>query len=103
MRIDEVSLDRGDGDAPPPVNEPPRRGGARVVALAAILGVIGALVYFVWIARRPTPAAQPAPTTSTEVPVGAAAPLTIPDEPRVARTTRRAPHDGHVVSCAIAV
>ena len=81
MRIDEVSLDRGDGDAPPPVNEPPRRGAARVIALAAILGVIGALVYFVWIARRPTPAAQPAPTTSTEVPVGAAAPLTIPDEP----------------------
>ena len=81
MRIDEVSLDRGDGEAPPPATEPPRRGAVRVVALAAILGVIAALVYFVWIARRPTPAAQPAPTTSTEVPVGAATPLTIPDEP----------------------
>jgi hypothetical protein len=83
MRIDEVSLDRGDGapDAPPPGDPPTRRGATRVIAVAAIAGLLAALVYFVWIARRPAPAAQPAPTTSTEVPLGAPAPLAIPDEP----------------------
>ena len=83
MRIDEVSLDRGDGapEAPGPGGPPARRGATRVIAVAAIVGLLAALVYFVWIARRPAPAAQPAPTTSTEVPLGATAPLAIPDEP----------------------
>ena len=79
MRIDEVSLDRDDSTpAPPP---PPRRGGGRIVALAAVAGLVAAVVYFVWIGRRPAPVAEPAPTTSTEVPVAAAPPLAIPDEP----------------------
>src|SRR5687768_14916607 len=83
MRIDEVSLDRGHA-APPahePTGPPARRGAAKAIAAVAIVGLLAALVYFVWIARGPAPAAQPAPTTSTEVPVGAAAPLALPDEP----------------------
>ncbi|MDQ3170626.1 MAG: DUF3014 domain-containing protein [Acidobacteriota bacterium] len=83
MRIDEVSLDRG--HAGPPAHEPGgppgRRGGTRAIAVVAIAGLLGALVYFVWIARGPAPAAQPAPTTSTEVPLGATTPLALPDEP----------------------
>lgn len=83
MRIDEVRLDR-DGSATPP-GEPPqapsRRATGRLVALAAVAGVLAALVYFVWIARRPAPAAEPAPTAATEVPVAPASSLALPDEP----------------------
>lgn len=80
MRIDEVSLDRGAESAAP---EPPprRRGPGLIIAAAAVAGILAALVYFVWIGRRPAPAAQPAPTTSTEVPVAPAQPLDLPDEP----------------------
>lgn len=81
MRIDEVSLDRGDTDAPLLPPEPPRRGVTRIVVIAAVAGLLAALVYFVWIARKPTPAADPAPTTSTEVPLPTSTPLAIPDEP----------------------
>ena len=83
MRIDEVSLDRGGGAQPPqgPGASPARRGPARIIAIVTIAGLLAALVYFVWIARRPAPAAQPAPTASTEVPLGAAPPLALPDEP----------------------
>lgn len=79
--IDDLSLDRGGADAPdPPEPAHPRRA-SRVVAVTAVAGLLGALVYFVWIARGPAPAAQPAPTTSTEVPVAPAAPLELPREP----------------------
>lgn len=82
MRIDEVSLDRGEAGAPAPAGgRPPRRRASAIIAVTAIAGVIAALVYFVWIARGPAPSAQPAPTTSTEVPVAPAAPLELPPEP----------------------
>jgi hypothetical protein len=82
MRIDEVSLDRDGGPTPPaePPQAPSNRTG-RLVALAAVAGVLAALVYFVWIGRKPAPAAEPAPTAATEVPVAPASSLVLPDEP----------------------
>lgn len=81
MRIDEVSLDRDTGEVPPAAPPPPRRGPGLLIAAAVIAGILAALVYFVWIGRRPAPAAQPAPTTSTDVPVAPVQPLALPDEP----------------------
>lgn len=80
LRLDEVSLDRdGNGTpAPSPAARAPRR---RWILIPIVAGVLAALVYFVWIARRPASNAQPAPTTSTEIPVGAPAALALPDEP----------------------
>lgn len=78
LRLDEVSLDRDGGGVPPPAAGRPRR---RWILIPVVAGVLAALVYFVWIARRPASHAEPAPTASTEVPVGAPAPLALPDEP----------------------
>lgn len=81
MGIDDLNLDRGGADAPEPREPAPRRRASVVLAVAAVAGLLAALVYFVWIARGPAPAAQPAPTTSTEVPVAPAAPIELPREP----------------------
>jgi len=80
VRLDDVSLERDGSDTPasPPSVDARRR---RWLLIPVVAGVIAALVYFVWIARRPAPNAQPAPTTSTEIPVGAPATLVLPDEP----------------------
>ena len=86
LGLDDVRLDR-DADGPgAPAPLPPerhdRRGIARWLVVPVITGILAALVYFVWIARGPAPNAAPAPTSSTEVPVGApAASLSLPDEP----------------------
>lgn len=80
VRIDDLSLDRG-ASPPGPPEPAPRRRASRVIAVAAVAGLLAALVYFVWIARGPAPAAEPAPTTSTEVPVAPAPPLELPREP----------------------
>lgn len=87
VRIDEVRLDRGgsgvDTPAAPPA--PPAPDGGRRIAwwlvLPAIAGMLAALVYFVWIARKPASQAEIVPTVSTEIPLGASAPLDIPNEP----------------------
>lgn len=79
--IDDLSLDRSGADAPGPPPPAPRRRASGVIAAAAVAGLLAALVYFVWIARGPAPATQPAPTTSTDVPVAPAAPLELPPEP----------------------
>src|SRR5688572_5359066 len=50
-----------------------------VIALVPV--ILAALIYFVWIARRPAPNAQPAPTTSTEIAVAPVSSLDLPDEP----------------------
>lgn len=87
VRLDEVTLERDgsrepDGAVPaPPPLDPPREGRRRWLVVPALAGILGALVYFVWIARRPAVPAQPPPTTATEVPVASAAPLALPDEP----------------------
>lgn len=81
-RLDEVRLDRGgddDGRIELPLHDRPSR--ARWLLLPLIAGLLAALVYFVWIARGPAPHAQPAPTTSTEIPLSAPATLALPAEP----------------------
>ena len=79
VRLDDVSLDR-EGSATP-ASPPPGAPRRRWILIPIVAGILAALVYFVWIARRPAPNAQPAPTTSTEVPVGTPAALALPDEP----------------------
>lgn len=82
VRLDEVSLNRDDGAAPPPAEGAPgTRRVPRWLIVPAVAALVGGLVYFVWIARRPASHAQPAPTTSTEIPLAAAPPLTLPAEP----------------------
>lgn len=81
LRLDEVSLERNEGGTPTPAPSPEARRIPRWAILAIVAGLVGGLVYFVWIARRPAPNAPTAPTTSTEVPVSGVAPLALPDEP----------------------
>jgi hypothetical protein len=83
VRLDEVSLERDDGSgAPPPgAGTPATRRVPRWLIVPAVAALVGGLVYFVWIARRPASHAQPAPTTSTEIPLAAAPPLALPAEP----------------------
>lgn len=82
VRLDEVSLDRDSGTGPPATPDGPgTRRIPRWIIIPAVAGLIAGLVYFVWIARRPASPTQPAPTASTEIPLGAAAPLALPDEP----------------------
>lgn len=85
VRIDEVTLDRDEADGTRASSAPAlpesRRGLPRWLILPVVAGLVAGLVYFVWIARRPASPTQPAPTTSTDVPVAASTPLTLPDEP----------------------
>jgi hypothetical protein len=83
VHVDQVRLDRDGGSAPDPMppDAPPGRRIPRWVIVPAVIGLVAGLVYFVWIARRPASHAQPAPTTSTEIPLRAAPPLALPDEP----------------------
>lgn len=81
LRLDDVRLDRSEDGAPAPAGPPEARRVPRWALLAIVAGLIGGLVYFVWIARRPAANTTPAPTTSTEVPVSGVAPLALPDEP----------------------
>ena len=57
------------------------RGLSRWLVFALVPVIVAGLIYFVWIARRPAPNAQPAPTTSTEIAVAPASSLALPDEP----------------------
>lgn len=77
--VDDVTLDRerdAETAAPPPAGRVPRW-----LIIPIVAGLIAAVVYFVWVARRPAAPTEVAPTTSTEVPVSAPAPLALPDEP----------------------
>ncbi|MEX2272478.1 MAG: DUF3014 domain-containing protein [Vicinamibacterales bacterium] len=83
-RLDDIRLDKDgeDTDSPaPPPDLHDRRGTPRWVVVPVVAAIVGALVYFVWVARGPVPNAAPASTTSTEIPVGAPAALALPDEP----------------------
>jgi hypothetical protein len=85
VRLDEVRLAKDDAPLPAGSLPPGPAAGPRVPAwvVGAIVALIAAsLVYFVWMARRPAPNADPAPTVSTEIPLGAPdRVLSIPDEP----------------------
>jgi hypothetical protein len=79
LRLDDVNLDKdAHGGSPPPAT---RRGITRWLVIPGITAILAGLVYFVWIARRPSPNAQPAPTASTDAAIGATPSLQLPDEP----------------------
>ena len=82
-RLDDIELENAGSapGAPLPAVAPGRSGISRSLVILLVTAIVAALVYFVWVARRPAPNAQPAPTT-TDVPIGApAATLALPDEP----------------------
>ena len=85
VRLDDVTLKREGVDTDEPVpSHQPGSGGSRYgrwLVMAVAGGLLGGLIYFVWIARRPAAPTQPTPTAATEVPIGAASTFAIPDEP----------------------